>query len=77
MPLTATIEAPNRKLPPITFTLEPDEKEYVLQEAKEQGMGDYLLEILAALGAFVGLVIIFFVAGGAIDLATKAILQFV
>lgn len=78
VPMTALISKPERKFPPINFALDEDETEYVLQEVKgEQGFGDYILEILAALGAFIGLIIIFFVAGGAIDLATKAILQFI
>jgi hypothetical protein len=71
VPLTALISKPDRKFPPITFTLDEGETDYIIQEVKgEQGFGDYLPEILAALGAFVGLIIAFLAGGFIIDKLT-------
>ena len=71
VPLTSIISHPSRKFPPITFTLDEGETDYLIQEVKgEQGFGDYLPEILAALGAFVGLIIAFLAGGFIIDKLT-------
>lgn len=76
-PLSAQVSTPGRTIPPIPFTLDEGETQYVLQEVKPKGLGDYLGEILAALGAAIGLVGAFFIGGGIIDFVSKLILELI
>ena len=75
--MTARIMAPGRVLPPIPFTLDEGETQYVLQEIKPKGFADYLPEMLAVIGSVFGLVIAFFLGGGFIDIATKFLLSLI
>jgi hypothetical protein len=77
VPMTAELIFPGRKVPPITFTLDPEETVYVLQEVKgPQSFSTILLEILAAIGAFIGLVGAFLLGGFLIDIVTDFISNF-
>ncbi|MBQ8656975.1 MAG: hypothetical protein IJ527_08005 [Prevotella sp.] len=62
VPLTTFINGGTRSYAPITFTLEPNENTYLLQELEDKSSaGTILLEILAVIGTLIFLCILWYV----------------